>query len=508
MITVDQLRADLPMRLLARFPEGGFRRFFEEGVVFDEAHYAHAITETAVGHATLFTGALPREHGIVGNAWFDPGRGAQRAAVDDPDAPLVGAEGPGRSPRALRVETVGDRLLEETSGRAHVLAVSAKDRGAIVPAGARGMAAWLDDQAGTFVTSQYYGRPLPEWTKALTSARFASQTWTLSQDEERYVAEDDRPWELAYPPFGRTFPHALPNAASKQLTRALKRTPFADELVLDFVRALLEHEPFGADDVPDLLAISFSATDYVGHAFGPQSREAEDNLLRLDRTLAGLLSLLERRVGAGRVLVVLSADHGVCEAPEWFLSRGEDAGRIDAVELVRHTNRALRQVFGIEQDLVRGFAAPTLVLDEAAIAAAGLSLHAIEQKAAELLTRFDGVAGAYARSELMSGLPIDDADLRRVAASVHPERSGHVYVLQKPHWIFAEADEAGLTATHGTPYAYDTHVPIYVLGPGLRAAHVNRPVDVRGVAPTVARWLGIGAPRGASAPALDEASPR
>jgi len=474
-ITVDQLRADLPLQMRDRFGTAGFVRFLDQGTVYDNAHYAHAITETAVGHATLFTGALPKDHGIVGNEWYDLPKRAREYAVDDDNAKLVGSDSGGKSPHRLLVPTIGDALIAATDGKAMVRAVSEKDRGAILPAGHRGLPYWLDDSAGAFVTSHYYLDDLPPWVSSLTVARYK-----------------DTP--LSFTP---------KSASTKDFTRALKHTPYSDEFVLEFVRSLLENEPLGRDDVPDLLSISFSATDYVGHAFGPESPQAVDNLVRLDRTLGQLLALLEERVGAEHVLVVLSADHGIAESPEWFLARGKDAGRIDPAQLVKTLNEALHIRFATDVDLLLDFVNPCLWLDEAAIRARGLDLRTVESTLVELVRSERGFFAAYAREDILAGNVKGTELERRVTNSVHPTRSGHVYVVPKPRWLLA-TETTGLVAMHGTPHDYDTHVPIYVLGSRVPAAHIERAVDPRDIAPTLARLLHIDAPSGSSGEVLRE----
>ncbi len=474
-VTVDQLRADLPLRLRDRFGAAGFVRFLDQGTVYDNAHYAHAITETAVGHATLFTGALPKDHGIVGNEWYDLQKRAREYAVDDDSAKLVGTEGGGKSPHNLLVPTLGDALIAATDGKALVRAISEKDRGSILPAGMRGLAYWLDDSAGSFVSSRYYLDARPAWVSDLTVARYK-----------------DTP--LSFTP---------KSGSTKDFTRALKHTPYSDELVLELVRVMFEHEPLGRDDVPDLLSISFSATDYVGHAFGPESTQAADNLVQLDRTLASLLMLLDERVGVAHVLIVLSADHGIAESPEWFLARGEDAGRIDPSQLVKDLNEALRIRFSLEVDLVLDFVNPSLWLDEAAIRARGLDLLTVERTLAELVRLQRGFFAAFAREDVLAGKVMANALERRVTHSVHPTRSGHVYVVPKPRWLLA-TETSEIVAMHGTPHEYDTHVPIYVLGQGVPAAHVARAVDPRDLAPTLARFLHIDPPSGSTGQVLRE----
>ncbi len=507
LLVVDQLRADMPVRMLSRFGADGFRRLYERGVVYDAAYYAHSATETAVGHATLATGALPRDHGIVGNEWSE--RGARVYAVDDIAHDLVGARGTGKSPVRLSAETLGEVLVRERPG-ALVRSASEKDRSAILLAGRTGMAYWLDDGAAAFVTSRFYAEQLPGWAAAFAQSRpverYRAQHWELFAAAGDYTVREDLPGRRGCDLLGCSFPHAFAAAQGERFVHALRSTPFSDELALSFVAALLAGEPLGQDAVPDLLALSLSATDYVGHAFGPESREAEDNLLRLDRTLAALFELLDRSVGADRYVVVLSADHGMCESPEFFRARGEGADRVDPVALRRTVDAGLRARFGMGVELVADFVNPSLVLHEQRIASLSLDLAEVERAAAALALEVPGVHAAYARSDLLAGTTPPGPFKARLEQSTHPERSGHVYVVPKEHWLLATNPEK-LTAMHGTPWPYDAHVPIVVWGTGVRAQHVARPVDPRDVAPTLARVLQVPAPRLSTGQALVEALP-
>jgi hypothetical protein len=506
-ITVDQLRHDLVSRLLslAGAEAKGFLRLTREGSVYDEAYYAHTNTETAVGHATLFTGALPRDHGIVANEWYDPQNGKVVMAVDDPGSTLVGAEGPGRSARSLLVPTLGDVLSEVTGGQAVVVSVSEKDRGAILPAGHKGRPYWLDDNTGHFITSSYYGT-LPAWVSereaAFSPEQLRGRTWELSLDASRYQAADDIAWERPFKHLGRVFPHELspPDVSNKDFVKGLKFTPFGDELVLAFVRELFASEPIGRDDVPDLLAVSFSATDYVQHFFGPESREAEDNLVRLDRTLDALLTLAEQRATRERLLVVLSADHGATESPEYWLARGMDAGRIEPSELVSRMNAELEKRFGAER-LIVDFVDPSFFLDEANIAERKLALADVEHALVELVGKEPGIYAAFSRSDALAGL-LDHNELeKRITLSTHPTRSGHVYVVAKEHWMLSTGQKE-LASTHGSPWPSDSHVPILVWGMDVPPRHVSEHADPRMIVPTLAKRLGIPVPSGASATAL------
>jgi predicted AlkP superfamily pyrophosphatase or phosphodiesterase len=507
LISIDQLRADQAERLRPRFGAGGFRRLYEQGVAYERAEYAHSATETAVGHATLSTGALPRDHGIVGNEWSE--NGLRVYAVDDRAQELLGGAGEGKSPWRLLSETIGDVLVAERPG-ALVRSVSLKERSAILMAGRAGMAFWLDDAAGTFVTSRFYAERLPDWVASFGAGRptdgYRAVGWPLFASERKYSAPDDRAWERGQNLGGVRFPHSFGQLVGDRFVHALRTTPFGDELTAAFVRRMFEHEQVGRDDVPDLLLLSLSATDYIGHAFGPESREAEDNLLRLDRTLERLLLLLDEHVGKGRYFVVLTSDHGGCETPEWFSEQGLDAGRIDPEALKSTVDGGLRERFGIGVQLVSDFVNPSLVLNEQRIASLSLELEAVEHAAVELALTVPGVHAAYTRSDLVAGSTPPNPFKQRLEQSTHKERSGHVYVVPKEHWLLA-TNPAPLAAMHGTPWPYDAQVPLVVHGTGAASQRVSRPVDPRDIAPTLAKLLGIRAPRSASGQLLLEALP-
>jgi predicted AlkP superfamily pyrophosphatase or phosphodiesterase len=511
-ITIDQLRADQLLRFASRFGSGGFRRFLENGTYYGVAHYAHGPTETAVGHATLFTGALPQTHGIVGNEWYDSKAKRRRFAVEDPahhwldhDTPSDG----GTSPRAMRVPTIGDEMVLASGGRALVHAISIKDRGAILPAGFAGKAFWYDERSGDFVTSDYHFDKTPEFLRVFNatrpSDRYRLLAWDLLRPREQYERRelDDRAFEKSYKTLGRTLPHRFDGGPPETLYAMLKRTPFADELTLELAKALLEHSALGRDDVTDLLAISFSATDYISHVFGPESLEAEDNLLRVDATLARLFEHLLTRVTEAELLVVLSSDHGGCESPESLHALGVDADHHEPVALLARLNDALEKRFGKRARFVVDFSNPTLWLDEAAIAARSLSLELVERVLTECVLAEQGFAYAITKTDLARGSIPRGPVYDRIANAFDRERTGNVYVVPKPGWLLA-TDPKSLTSMHGTPWSFDTHVPIAFYGNAVRAQHVLRPVDPRDIAPTLAMLLSIEAPRGASGSVLRE----
>ncbi|MEJ2137797.1 MAG: alkaline phosphatase family protein, partial [Desulfofustis sp.] len=351
-ITVDALRGDLPARYYDRLGENGFRYLWENGTVYTDAHHTHANTETVVGHATLATGATPAVHGMIGNVWFDRTENRTRYNIEDDryrlltagadvdkdaeiDSTQKAAKSEGRSPAAIMVTTFSDELAISTAGQAKIFAVSVKDRGAVTMAGHSGKAFWFSKASGEFVTSNYYYDTYPDWVSEWNArnltASYSGKSWELLNDQSTYLfgAADDRSWETDLAGYGRIFPHPFGAADGKYFTTLLTISPAGDALTLDFAKALIVNEQLGADDVPDYLGVSFSSTDYVVHLFGPSSLESEDNMLRLDRTLADLFAYVDEKVGLKNTLIVLSADHGTPEVPGYLNEFGIRAGYVD-----------------------------------------------------------------------------------------------------------------------------------------------------------------------------------
>ena len=331
-ITVDQLRGDMPWRYYDRFGKGGFRYLMDSGTSFSNAHYKHATTFTAVGHAALFTGGNAAQHGLAGNDWYDQESGERVYCVEDPDNPLIGkkpsakTKHKGTSPRNLTSSTTGDELVLASGGASRVFSVSIKDRGAILPGGQLGKAFWYSSSSGKFVSSTYYYDAYPAWAAAWNKAdhagKYQTGTWNLKEAKSKYVYgdADDRPSEKGYKHLKATFPHKLGNKKKKSFYKALRFTPMGDMVTLDFVKELMKQEKVGQGGATDMLAVSFSATDYLGHAYGPNSLEYEDNMLRMDSLLADFFAYIDKTVGLSKTLIVLSSDHGVDAVPESLTS--------------------------------------------------------------------------------------------------------------------------------------------------------------------------------------------
>lgn len=518
MITVDQLRGDFARRIEGRLSPAGFRYLLDNGTVYLNARYSHLLTSTAAGHATLMTGANTPQHGMAGNEWFDLATRREMYNSQDSNHPILdepAEPGEGRSPRNLLSPTIADQLTAASNGGSRIFSASLKDRGAIIPAGQSGKAFWYSKTTGKFVTSSYYYPEYPGWVVRWNDAghadQYRNQSWDLLLDRGRYVFRDrDERWfEKPEGLLGTTFPHPLGNPDSEVFYSSLRSTPMADQLLLSFVKAWIEAENIGGTGQTDLLAVSFSATDYVGHDFGPDSLEAEDNLLRLDRTLQELFRFLDQRVGLDRTLVVLASDHGIAPAPERMARLGTPARRHHPIKFMQRANTFLRTRFRIDSDLAIAFFKPGVYLDVKEIEALGLDLVEVERALAAEFMQMPGFTVAYSRSDLLAGSVPDTFHAKMAAHSIHPTRSGHVIIAQDPFWYLASEPEAN-AATHGSPYAYDTHIPIMIAGPGIRQQRVVAPVEARDLARTVCKYLDIAPPSDATGqllPGLDSPEP-
>jgi predicted AlkP superfamily pyrophosphatase or phosphodiesterase len=519
-ITVDQLRGDMPTRYYDRLGDGGFRALYEKGTVYMNAHYQHSNTETIVGHCVLATGAFPSTSGMVANVWFDretgdlaytiedpryelltPGAGVDRETEIDPTQKT--AKTTGRSPANILTTTLSDELAVHFGGRSKIFGVSVKDRGAVSLAGHAGKAFWFSKETGEFVTSTFYYDEYPswvdEWNDRDLADEYGNTSWELMDDRSTYVHGDmdDRPYETDFPGYGRTFPHSFGDTESKYFYTLLTVSPVGDELTLEFAKAVIENEELGADEVPDYLSVSFSSTDYIGHLFGPSSLESEDNILRLDRTLENLLAFVDEKVGLNDTLVVLSADHGAPEAPEYMASMGFEAKRLDPKDF--DTDPAierLKERFGIGRELVKTYFHPYLYLDRDVIRAAGLDQGEVEHAVAEELMDFDGIALAVSSTAIRTGDLPESPVIQQVRRNYHPKRSGDIYVVQEPYFFLYEEESIPLCAIHGSPWRYDTYVPIIFAGPGVPSQEINRLVHPVDIVPTLAAYLGVKPPSG------------
>lgn len=527
-ITVDQLRADLPGRYMDRFGEGGFRYLYEKGLVYTNAHHQHTNTETIVGHAVLATGAFPSVHGMVANVWLDRETGEIGYAIEDNEYTLVGGVGgmdkkteidptqaaarsDGRSPRNILTSTFSDELAVHTAGRAKIFGVSVKDRGAVSMAGHAGKAFWFSKKTGEFVSSTYYYEDYPAWVKEWNAGHpadaYQGKAWELLYERSSYVYKDadDRPYETDLPGYGRVFPHPYGSKDNKLYYTLLTLSPAGDDLTLDFAKALFISEQLGRDHIADYLSISFSSTDYVGHVFGIAGLESEDNILRLDRTLADLFRFIDEHVGLENTMIVLSADHGAPEAPEYMAELGMDVKRLTPSKFdTAPAIEALKKKFGIGKELISMYEHPYIYLDRKVIREQGLNQAEVERAVAEEMMIFDGIALAVSSSDLAAGRYPEAPMIRQLRRNFHPKRSGDVYLIQEPYWYLYSDESIPLCTIHGSPWRYDTYVPIVFAGFGIPADRIDRRVHPVDIAATLSAASGAKPPSGAAGKPLQE----
>jgi len=491
----------LPQRQVAAYRDqlapDGFARFLERGAWFANAHYGHAYTVTAAGHATMLTGAYPHSTGIIGNAWRDPVTGEDIYCTGDTSASYIGHKTEpldGTSPKNLKAESVGD-VLRRLDPRSRVIAMSGKDRGAILPAGKAGTA-YMYMESGQFASTTHYMKEHPAWVNEFNGKRLADRyfktEWKPLLREEAYARSlpDEQPW------FGRNggrLPMMMgnPNASApdRNFYRFLLRSPFADMLTLDFARAAIAGEKLGQDDAPDILSVSLSGHDYVNHSFSAESRLSHDHFLHLDRMLQAFFSDLDVAVGKDNYIAVLTSDHGFAPNPEFAASRGVAAGRFNSTQAMGRINAELEKRFG-QPRLMMGYSGATLLLDKRLIAQARLEPGEVADAARNALLAEPGIAAAYTRAELLAGSRSADPFFNQIRKAWHKDISGEVQYVFKPFWMPGSG-----VATHGSPHAYDTHVPILVYGPvWVKPGRVDGRVEVADIAPTLSHLLRIPAP--------------
>ena len=468
LVVVDQMRADYLQRYKGVI-HAGFKRLTDNGAVFSEAFYPYASTETAQGHATMLTGQSPSISGIVRDSWYDRQTQTAIVAGESLQHKLVGGGTGAGSPEQLLVHTLGD-VMKEADPRTLVLATSWKRYAAVMTGGRHADAAyWFDSASGRMVTSDYYLRKYDPWVDAFNaedqSARYFGKEWVGHR-----LGIGDKP-----------------NQAYRDSLRA---TSYPNDMLLDFATRLLQNTQIGRDDTTDLLAVSFSDLDYVGHSYGPETPEFDETFRETDRQVGALLEALDRYVGQGEWTLALVADHGAALLPEKVKARGEDAGRIDSRALRAALVSALSDKWPDADKLIAAFAPPEVYLDYAEAARRGIDAGTLEGAVAAAARKQPAIAQVYTRGQIMGAASSSDPILRAVAEGFQPWRSGDVYMIQKPNYLFY----GGSGTTHGSPYEYDQHVPLIFLGRGIGKGAYGEHVVVNDLAPTLAAVAGVQMP--------------
>lgn len=529
LVIFDQLRGDYLLRWHDLFGPDGFRRLEREGLWFTNCHYPYSYTQTGPGHASLATGCSPYHHGIVGNEWYDRAAGETVNCVIVPRYETVYSSSPppekksnstdepeerkpkrskgAGAPERLLAPTFSDALKSASGGRARVVSIGLKDRSAILPGGQHPDACyWFETRGGTFCTSTYYrDRPVAwvaNFNRLRPADRWFGNDWNRLRSDFDYSAwsgPDDVASESTGvgKKQGRVFPHPMNGGLTlpgRAYFDTLYNSPFGNELLLDFALRAIDAEALGTSGQVDFLSISFACNDPIGHSYGPDSQEAMDVTLRSDQIVRDLLAGLDKRLGAGRYVVGLSADHGVCPLPEVSARNGISAGRLDPKDIVNGANRHLSAAFAVTDEKATWFdksPLPWFYLNLKMIAARGLSESTVAAELVKWLREQKWAQTAYSREQLTAPISDQDPVGRMVQRSFMPERSGDVVVIIKPfHLVNSQNSGTG----HGTPHEYDTHVPLIIAGRGIPPGRCRDTVAPQAMAAIFARIAGIPSP--------------
>jgi len=539
LIVVDQFRYDYLTRFGDLFGSRGIGRLMREGASWTEANFDHVPTATSPGHAVFMTGAWPSQTGIIANEWYERDTGKKvKSVTDDSTQMLAGRPGDkGYSPRRLLCSTVGDELRVADNDRSKVIGISAKDRAAILPAGRHANAAyWFSSDNGNMLSSTYYFNQEPDWVTRFNGRHMADgwfgSHWDRLLPEAEYLrraGKDDVPWENLDKASNDTnfFPHVITGGVAKPgklFYKALYYSPYTNDLLVSFAEDAITNEKLGHGEEADVLSVSFSANDYVGHRFGPYSQEAMDMTLRVDRQIGTLLDFVDARVGLQNTVVIFSADHGASPVPEQAALMNLPGRRYQKSELRQIVEDGLEakyarkdhpatdyiQTFTNKAETEQGLINSNFYLNRTALKRDGVDLDECERVVGELSMRLPGVARYFTRAQLESNsISSFDPIARRVKNGFYPARSGDVIVVLEPYNILFDlpddSTDTRSTATHGSPYSYDTHVPLIIMGRDFAGGRYSQAATLADIAPTLANLLGVQAPSCSVGRVLSEA---
>lgn len=498
-IVVDQMRWDYLYRYQKRYTDGGFKRLLGEGFSCENTMIPYVPSVTAIGHTCIYTGSVPSIHGIAGNNFVKDGKKVY--CTDDDSVKPVGTTSVAAlmSPRNLWVSTIGDEMKIASNGRAKVVGVALKDRASILPAGHNPNGAfWFDDQTGCFITSSYYMDRLPKWVEAFNDKRlpeqYLSQKWNTLYPKNTYTESttDENEYENGIREGVKaTLPLNLPELYKKYGYGIIRNTPFGNSLTLDMAKAAIDGEQLGADDETDLLAVSCSSTDYIGHQVGTHAIETEDTYLRLDKAIADFLAYLDSKVGKGNYLVFLSADHGAMNNAAFLQDRRIPAGSWDASATAKKLNHVLAKEYPEAGDIVKTVMNYQVFFNRDEIKSKQLDFDNIKQTVVNVLKEDPSVLYACDMAKA-STESIPEEVKSRIINGYNRERSGDVVIILKPNFY-----AHGMKGTdHGAWNSYDTHIPLVFMGWGIKHGATTKQTFMTDIAPTIAAMLHVQAPNG------------
>lgn len=498
-IVVDQMRWDYLYRYQKRYTDGGFKRLLGEGFSCENTMIPYVPSVTAIGHTCIYTGSVPSIHGIAGNNFVKEGKKAY--CTDDDSVKPVGttSEAALMSPRNLWVSTIGDEMKIASNGRAKVVGVALKDRASILPAGHNPNGAfWFDDQTGCFITSSYYMDRLPKWVEAFNGKRlpeqYLSQKWNTIYPKNTYTESttDENEYENGIREGVKaTLPLNLPELYKKYGYGIIRNTPFGNSLTLDMAKAAIDGEQLGADDETDLLAVSCSSTDYIGHQVGTHAIETEDTYLRLDKAIADFLAYLDSKVGKGNYLVFLSADHGAMNNAAFLQDRRIPAGSWNASATAKKLNQVLAKEYPEAGDIVKTVMNYQVFFNRDVIKSKQLDFDNIKQTVVNVLKEDPSVLYACDMATA-STESIPEEVKSRIINGYNRERSGDVVIILKPNF-YAHSMKG---TDHGAWNSYDTHIPLVFMGWGIKHGATTKQTFMTDIAPTIAAMLHVQAPNG------------
>ena len=499
-ITVDQMRYDYLTKYWKDYSEEGFKKLIREGYTCKNHHFSYAPTYTGPGHASIYTGTTPAYHGIIGNNWYDKYEKSSKYCTGDStvygvgDSSLAGQ----MSPRNMLSSTITDELKLHSNGRSKIIGVSIKDRGAILPAGHLADAAYwfVGGDQGNFISSSYYMDELPDWVNTFNSSGYKDSLmllgWNMLKPGESYDESiiDNNQYEAPFtgklqPAFPYNFTQLADSNGGFDL---IKGSPLGNAIVTEMAIKCLKNEALGQDEFTDFLAVSFSSTDYVGHRFAPAARETQDCYLRLDLEIARLISELDSSIGKGNYTVFLTADHGAVHNPNYLKRLRMPSGYFKLDEVSSRVNAALKNSFGLE-GLIESYSNDQLFFNDSLIAATKLDITKLEEIASKAALGYEGVYIALTRTQLVN--TEFSSGLNHVLQNGFSTKySGDVIIVPRPGWMSYPTTGT----SHGSPFTYDTHVPLLFYGNGISPGFTDNRTHIKDIASTVASILGVQMP--------------
>ncbi len=497
-LVVDQMRWDYLYRYYERYaPNGGIKRMLNQGYTCENTLIPYAPTVTACGHSTIYTGSVPAISGITGNAWWDKATMKAVYCTEDSSVNTVGSTTTlgKQSPRNMLVNTIGDELRLATNFKSKIIGVAIKDRGSILTAGHSANAAyWYDNSAGSWITSTYYMNDLPKWVTDFNNQKLVDKYyqngWDVLYPLTTYLqsTSDEKTYEAKT--FGKKFPYDMKGFIGKDYGK-IASTPMGNTLTFDFAKAAITAEKLGEDKITDMLTISFSSPDYIGHSFGPNSIESEDGFLRFDKELGQFLDYLDAKVGKNQYTVFLSADHGVAHTPEFLQENKLPAGRMMIGDMMRQLNKQLSDEYKINNLVVSNYNYQ-IHLNHRLIDSAKINNEALFNNIIDFLLANPAIARAFSIAELNKE-PLPAVIRTMLNNGYHPGRSGDIQMILKPGFIEGYSTTG---TTHGLWNPYDSHIPLLWYGWGIKQGKTNRETSMADIAPTIAAMLRIQMPNG------------